>query len=54
MHDGTDQGVLSRLVGQAGWIPIRYEWMTGTNHYLVIFVQKNLFSTESELKKRIR
>ena len=40
---------LSQLVKQAeeaGWIPIRYELMTGTYHYIVIFVQKDLFPPE--------
>ena len=41
---------LSRLVKQAeeaGWIPVRYELMTGTYHYIAIFVQKDLFPPES-------
>jgi len=41
---------LSRLVKQAeeaGWIPVRYELMTGMYHYIAIFVQKNLFPPES-------
>ncbi len=41
---------LSRLVReaeQAGWILVRYELVTGTYHYLTIFVQQDLFPTES-------
>lgn len=40
---------LSLLVQQAeeaGWIPVRYELMTGTYHYLVLFVQKDLFPSD--------
>lgn len=41
---------LSRLVKQAeeaGWIPVRYELMTSTYHYIAIFVQKDLFPPET-------
>ena len=41
---------LSQLVKQAeqaGWIAVRYELMTGTYHYIAIFVQKDLFPPES-------
>lgn len=40
---------LSRLVQEAeeaGWIPVRCELMTGTYHYLAIFVQQDLFPPE--------
>ena len=47
---GSSHGTsLSRLVDeaeQAGWIPVRYELMTGTYHYLALFVQKDLFPRE--------
>lgn len=39
---------LSRLIAeaeQAGWIPVRCELMTGTYHYMAIFVQQDLFPT---------
>jgi len=42
--------VLSQLVKQAeeaGWIAVRYELMTGTYHYIAIFVRKDLFPPES-------
>jgi ubiquinone/menaquinone biosynthesis C-methylase UbiE len=45
---------LSLLVQQAeeaGWIPVRYELMTGTYHYLVILVQKDLFPPETRETK---
>jgi len=31
---------------EGGWIPVRYELITGTYHFIVIFVQKELFSPE--------
>ena len=40
---------LSKLIEQAelaGWIPVRCELMTGTYHYLAIFVKKDLFGPE--------
>lgn len=49
----TEQGshgtALSELIAQAeqaGWIPVRCELMTGTYHYLAIFVQRDLFGPE--------
>ena len=43
---GTILSVLIAQAEQAGWIPVRCELMTGTYHYLAIFVQKDLFSPE--------
>jgi len=46
---------LSRLIKQAeeaGWILVRYELLTGTYHYLAIFVQKDLFPPEPIPKKK--
>lgn len=46
---GSHGTALSELIAQAeqaGWIPVRCELMTGTYHYLAIFVQKNLFGPE--------
>jgi ubiquinone/menaquinone biosynthesis C-methylase UbiE len=44
---GKDHGTqLSRLLQdceEAGWIPVRCELITGTEHYIAIFVQKDLF-----------
>ena len=42
---------LSLLVEQAekaGWIPVRCELMTGTQHYIAIFVQRELFVHQQE------
>jgi len=36
-------GLLIQQAEQAGWISVRCELMTGTNHYIAIFVQKELF-----------
>lgn len=36
---------------EAGWVLVRYELMTGTYHYLAIFVQKDLFPAESSKTK---
>ena len=36
---------------EAGWFPVRYELMTGTHHYIVIFVQKDLFPVETPQTK---
>ncbi|MBL7152157.1 MAG: class I SAM-dependent methyltransferase [Phycisphaerae bacterium] len=46
---GSHGTALSRLIEQAeqaGWIPVRCELMTGTYHYIAIFVQKDLFGPE--------
>lgn len=37
---------LAKQAEQAGWIPIRYELISGTRHYIAIFVQKDLFGLE--------
>lgn len=40
---------LSQLAKQAelaGWIPVRYELISGTRHYIALLVQKDLFSSE--------
>jgi SAM-dependent methyltransferase len=41
--------MLSRLAQQAeaaGWVPVRYELMTGTYHYIALFVPRDLFPPE--------
>ncbi len=43
---GTPLSRLAKEAEEAGWIPVRYELMTGTYHYLAIFVQKDLFAPE--------
>jgi len=40
---------LSQLAKQAelaGWIPVRYELISGTRHYIALLVQKDLFSSK--------
>ncbi len=40
-------GLLIQQAEEAGWISVRCELMTGTNHYIAIFVQRELFTTET-------
>lgn len=52
---GSHDMLLSQLVKQAeqaGWIAVRYELMTGTYHYIAIFVQKELFPPERSSRRR--
>jgi len=44
-------GVLFQQAEEAGWIPVRYELITGTYHYIAIFVQRELFTPEPQRKK---
>ena len=44
-------GLLIEEAQQAGWIAVRHELITGTYHYLAIFVQRDLFPPEPEEKK---
>jgi ubiquinone/menaquinone biosynthesis C-methylase UbiE len=37
---------LAKQAEQAGWIPVRYELISGTRHYIALLVQKDLFSSE--------
>ena len=39
-------GLLMQQAEEAGWVPVRYELITGTYHYIAIFVQQDLFSRE--------
>ena len=43
---GTQLSELIAQAEQAGWILVRCELMTTTNHYLAIFVQKDLFASD--------
>lgn len=36
--------VLMQQAEEAGWVPVRYELITGTYHYIAMFVQQGLFS----------
>ena len=40
-------GLLIQQAEEAGWISVRCELMMGTNHYIAIFVQKELFQAQS-------
>lgn len=37
-------GLLIEQAEEAGWVPVRYELITGTHHYIVFLVQKDLFA----------
>jgi ubiquinone/menaquinone biosynthesis C-methylase UbiE len=44
-------GLLMQQADEAGWIPVRYELITGTYHYIAVFVQRELFQPEPKGKK---
>lgn len=50
-HD-TSLSQLMAVAEEAGWIAVRYELMTGTYHYIAIFVQRELFPPEPSAPKR--
>ena len=39
-------GLLIQQAEEAGWISVRCELMSGTNHYIAIFVQRELFGPQ--------
>jgi len=43
---GWPPGLLIQQAEEAGWVAVRYELITGTYHYIAIFVQKELFPSE--------
>ena len=45
-------GLLIQQAEEAGWILVRCELMTGTNHYIAIFIQKELFSPQPSRGRR--
>ena len=45
-------GLLIQQAEEAGWIIVRCELITGTNHYIAIFAQKELFSPEPSRGRR--
>jgi predicted methyltransferase len=47
-----DPGLLMQQAEEAGWITIRYELITGTYHFIAIFVPQELFPLESPRKKQ--
>jgi ubiquinone/menaquinone biosynthesis C-methylase UbiE len=44
-------GLLFEQAEEAGWIPVRYELITGTYHFIAFFVQKELFSPEPQRRR---
>lgn len=46
-----EPGLLMRQAEEAGWITVRYELITGTYHFIAIFVPKELFPLEQPRKK---
>ena len=44
-------GLLFEQAEEAGWIAVRYELITGTHHFIAIFVQKELFSPEPQRRR---
>ncbi|MFH1268786.1 MAG: methyltransferase domain-containing protein [Planctomycetota bacterium] len=49
---GWSPGLLLQQAEEAGWIAVRYELITGTYHFLAIFVQKDLFPPEPKPEKK--
>lgn len=48
---GTQLGMLIQQGEEAGWIPLRYQIIPNTNHYLVILGQKELFRLEKDFEE---
>ena len=47
-----DPGLLMQQAEEAGWITVRYQLITGTYHFIAIFVPKELFPPEPPRKKQ--
>lgn len=47
-----DPGLLMRQAEEAGWIAVRYQLITGTYHFMAIFVPKELFPPKPPRKKQ--
>lgn len=45
-------GLLFEQAEEAGWVPVRYELITGTYHYIAVFVQRELFTPEPQRRDR--
>lgn len=45
-------GLLAQQAEQAGWVQVRSELISGTNHFISIFVQKELFGVEEPKKEK--
>lgn len=48
---GAPAGALLGAAESAGWVLLRYELLPGTNHYLAIFAQKDLFDEDGAGKR---
>ena len=48
---GWSPGLLMQQAEQAGWIAVRCELITGTYHFMAIFVQQELFPPEPERRR---
>lgn len=48
----VDLSVLLKEAEEAGWILVRCEMLTGTQHYMATFVQKELFLPEATGRRR--
>ena len=48
---GWSPGLLIQQAEQAGWIAVRCELITGTYHFMAIFVQQELFPPEPERRR---
>ena len=48
---GWSPGLLTQQAEEAGWILLRSELITGTRHFIAIFVQKELFPIKQPEKK---
>jgi ubiquinone/menaquinone biosynthesis C-methylase UbiE len=44
-------GLLFEQAEEAGWIPVRYELITGTYHFIAFLVQKELFPPEFQRRR---
>jgi ubiquinone/menaquinone biosynthesis C-methylase UbiE len=49
---GWSPGLLMQQAEEAGWIAVRCELITGTYHFIAIFVQKELFPPEPERRRQ--
>lgn len=49
---GTMLSRLAQDAEQSGWVPVRFEVITGSSHYIAILVQKEVFPKEPEEKKK--
>ena len=48
---GWHPGLLMQQAEKAGWITVRCELITGTYHFIAIFVQQDMFPPEPERKR---